>query len=167
MMQSMWKKSIFVPSIDCSALRPAIDFFVEDRQFENGFWVHKKNNKWFFTVKPQLEECFHYISVSQLKMLIDHEKQNGFFLLGKHLVLKQLKAISIGGHLSSALAILLANYAEHMALTVISGYLKLYISGMHVIGGLRITDDGLLLVALNKLWPKQLPDCCHHSEYLC
>ena len=143
----------FFPSIDCSALRPAIDFFVEDRKFENGFWVHKKNKKWIFTVKPQLEECFHYISVAQLKMLIDHEIQNGFFLLGKQLVLKQLKGISIGGHLSSALAILLANYAEHMALTVISGYPQMYISGMHVIGGLRITDDGLLLVTVNKLWP--------------
>ena len=44
-------------------------------------------------------------------------KDNCVFLLGEKLILRQRKGIAIGGHMSSALAIMLANYAEHMSLS--------------------------------------------------
>ena len=89
-------------------------------------------------------ENFLFISVQQLKELIMHEKDNCFFLLGERLVLRQRKGIAIGGHLSSALAIMLANYAEHMSLCALMSHKVMDVSSYDMIGGLRITDDGLL-----------------------
>ena len=121
-------------------------------KFRDGFWVHKRNKKWVFSKKPSLEDNFEHLSVQQLKMLVDHEIKNGFFLLGENLVMRQKKGISIGGHLSSALAIMLANYAEHRALSAMTADTSLRANKWDSIGGLRITDDGLILVAVNKYW---------------
>ena len=46
--------------------------------------------------KPSLEDNFEHLSVQQLKMLVDHEIKNGFFLLGEELVMQQKKGILIG-----------------------------------------------------------------------
>ena len=63
--------------------------------------------------------------------------------------MKQLKGLSIGGHLSSALAIMLANYAEHRSLMSPLSNIIYSPLGSCVIDGLRITDDGLIIVALD------------------
>ena len=156
----------FFPSIDCSALIPAVDFFVNDDKFRDGFWVHKRNKKWVFSKKPSLEDIYN--SVQQLKMLVDHEIKNGFFLLGENLVMRQKKGISIGGHLSSALAIMLANYAEHRALSAMTADTSLCANKWDSIGGLRITDDGLILVAVNKYWAdKNIVAANIYIKYIC
>ena len=73
----------FFPRIDCSALIPAVDFFVNDDKFRDGFWVHKRNKKWVFSKKPSLEDNFEHVhlSVQQLKMLVAHEIKICFFWL--------------------------------------------------------------------------------------
>ena len=85
-------------------------------------------------------------------MFIVHEKDNCVFLLGEKLILRQRKGIAIGGHLSSALAIMLANYAEHMSLSAMVNYTVMGLKCNDIIGGLRITDDGLIFVAVNRKW---------------
>ena len=92
-----------------------------------------------------------FISVVQLCLLIEFEMNNCFFLLGKTGLFRQIKGLSIGGHLSSALAIMLANYAEHMSLTFPSNSVILSQEGSPLIDGIRITDDGLILVVIKEL----------------
>ena len=91
---------------------------------------------------------FMFMSTSQLCLLIEFEMKNCFFLLGRKSVLKQIKGLSIGGHLSSALAIMLANYAEHMSLGFPSNNLLLSPDGSLLIDGIRITDDGLIITVI-------------------
>ena len=85
-------------------------------------------------------------------MLILHEKDNCVFLLGEKLILRQKKGIAIGGHMSSALAIMLANYAEHMSLNAMVNYSVMGLKCNEIIGGLRITDDGLIFIVVNRKW---------------
>ena len=85
-------------------------------------------------------------------MLILHEKDNCVFLLGEKLILRQKKGIAIGGHMSSVLAIMLANYAEHMSLSAMVNYTVMSLKCNMIIGGLRITDDGLLFIVVNRKW---------------
>ena len=49
--------------------------------------------------------------------LIKVDMNNAYFLLGDSLIGKQKEGISIGGFLSSMLAIMLASYAEHISTT--------------------------------------------------
>ena len=77
-------------------------------------------------------------------MLVDQWIKNGFFLLGENLVM--------WGHLSSALAIMLANFPELRALSAMTAETSLCMNKRDSIGGLRITNDGLILVAVNKYW---------------
>ena len=142
----------FFPNIHWDAVMRGVQFFLNDETFSNGFWVHKKHKKYVILQKPKIMENFLFISVQQLKELIMHEKDNCFFLLGERLVLRQRKGIAIGGHLSSALAIMLANYAEHMSLCALMSHKVMDVSSYDMIGGLRITDDGLLFVVVNKQW---------------
>ena len=122
----------------------AVEFFVNDDKFRDGYI--KRNKKWVFTIKPSLEDNLKYLSVCQLKMLVDQWIKNGFFLLGENLVM--------WGHLSSALAIVLANFPELRALSAMTAETSLCMNKRDPdsIGGLRITNDGLILVAVNKYW---------------
>ena len=60
------------------------------------------------------------------------------------------------GHLSGALAIMLANFQEFRALSAMTAETSLCMihNKRDSIGGLRITNDGLILVAviINKYW---------------
>ena len=114
--------------------------------------MHKKEQKYVFLKEPKIQDNFLYISVEQLKMLILHEKDNCVFLLGEKLILRQKKGIAIGGHMSSALAIMLANYAEHMSLNAMVNYSVMGLKCNEIIGGLRITDDGLIFIVVNRKW---------------
>ena len=121
--------------------------------------MHKKEWKYVFLKEPKIRDNFLYISVEQLKMLILHEKDNCVFLLGEKLILRQKKGIAIGGHMSSALAIMLANYAEHMSLSAMVNYSVMGLKCNEIIGGLRITDDGLIFVAVNRKWRQATKLC--------
>ena len=115
----------------------------------------KRNKKWVFTIKPSLEDNLKYLSVCQLKMLVDQWIKNGFFLLGENLVM--------WGHLSSALAIMLANFPELRALSAMTAETSLCMNKRDSIGGLRITNDGLIQltnIGLTKHY------CGHYIKYL-
>ena len=106
----------FFTNVSLQIVAKAMQFFITDnKEVASGFWVHKKNKKLVFVKEPDMVKNFMFISTSQLCLLIEFEMKNCFFLLGRKSVLKQIKGLSIGGHLSSALAIMLANYAEHMS----------------------------------------------------
>ena len=105
--------------------------------------------KLVFVRKPALHQNFFFLSAQQLVDLVTFDVRNCVFKLGKFCIMKQLKGLSIGGHLSSALAIMLANYAEHRSLTSPSSNIIYSPLGSCVIDGLRITDDGLIIVALD------------------
>ena len=47
---------------------------------------------------------------------------------------------------------MLANYAEHRTLAAMTADTSLCANKWDSIGGLRITDEGLILVAVNKYW---------------
>ena len=47
---------------------------------------------------------------------------------------------------------MLANYAEHMSLCALMNHKVMDVSSCDMIGGLRITDDGLISVSVNKQW---------------
>ena len=47
------------------------------------------------------------------------------------------------------LAILLANYAEHMAMSTMMEKRFMNVQGSDLLGGLRITDDGLVLITVD------------------
>ena len=68
------------------------------------------------------------------------------------MVMRQKKGTAIGGHISSALTILLANYAEHMAMSAMMEKRFMNVQGSDMLGGLRITDDSLGLTAVDKRW---------------
>ena len=119
----------------------------------------KRNQKWVFTIKPSLEDNLTYLSVCQLKMrmLVDQWIKNCFFLLGENLVM--------WGHRSrsSALAIMLANFPELRALSVMTAETSLCMNKRDSIGGLRITNDGLIQltnIGLTKHY------CGHYIKYL-
>ena len=74
---------------------------------------------------------------------------NAWFLLGDGLIGKQKEGLSIGGFLSSMLAIMLANYAEHTTVTN-SLCSKSFTSNQEqIIDGVRATDDGLIFVVMD------------------
>ena len=142
----------FFPNVDWDSVYPAVRFFIDNEKFRNGFWVHKKNKKWVMSSKPKIDGNFDHLSVEQVKKLIIHEKENCFFLLGENMVMRQRKGIAIGGYISSALAILLANYAEHMAMSTMMEKRFMNVQGSDLLGGLRITDDGLVLITVDRRW---------------
>ena len=140
----------FFTNVTTDMVQKSLDFFLlQNQSIREGFWVHKKNMKKVFTVKPHLQENFFFLSKHQLFQLVLFEMKNCFFKIGKHMVMKQLKGLSIGGFLSSALAIMLANYAEHLALSEVNSVFYAP-SGMRVIDGLRMTDDGLIIIVINR-----------------
>ena len=144
----------FFTNVSLQIVAKAMQFFITDnKEVASGFWVHKKNKKLVFVKEPDMVKNFMFISTSQLCLLIEFEMKNCFFLLGRKSVLKQIKGLSIGGHLSSALAIMLANYAEHMSLVFPSNNLLLSPNGSLLIDGIRITDDGLIITVIKKSQP--------------
>ena len=82
---------------------------------------HKRNKKlvYIFTQKPDFPQKLFHLSNQQLVDLVTFDMKNCIFKIGKKCIMKQLKGLSIGpgGYLSSALALMLANYAEHKSLT--------------------------------------------------
>ena len=75
---------------------------------------------------------------------------NAWFKLGNSLIGKQKEGLSIGGFLSSMLAIMLANYAEHSTITSSLYGSKFFHKNSQILDGLRATDDGLILIAIDK-----------------
>jgi hypothetical protein len=76
--------------------------------------------------------------------------KNAWFRLGPSLIGKQNEGLSIGGFLSSMLAIMLANYAEHSTITSALYGTKFFKNDTQILDGLRATDDGLIFVAIDK-----------------
>ena len=142
----------FFTNVLSSFVKDALRFFLLDNEnILEGFWVHKKNRKFVFHTKPKLEENFYFISKSQIWELVIFDLDNCYFMLGQHTLIKQNKGLSIGGQLSSALAIMLANYAEHKTLSeLFTGNILRNQEGLLIIDGLRITDDGLIFVVINR-----------------
>ena len=70
---------------------------------------------------------------------------HAWFKLGNSLIGKQKEGLAIGGFLSSMLAIMLANYAEHSTITSSLYGSKCFYKNSQVLDGLRTTDDGLIL----------------------
>ena len=66
------------------------------------------------------------------------------------MIMKPLKDLSTGGFHSSALAMMLVNYEEHLALSLQSNSMICSQSGLRIIDGLRITDDGLIIIVLSR-----------------
>ena len=75
----------------------------------NSIWVHKRNLKVIFLKTSILINLFYEIKLEQIVELIKFDMNNAWFLLGDSLIGKQKEGISIGGFLSSMLAIMLAN----------------------------------------------------------
>ena len=140
----------FFTNVTIQFVIEALSFFIiNNPHVQNGFWVHKRRMKLVFVRKPALHQNFFFLSAQQLVDLVTFDVRNCVFKLGKFCIMKQLKGLSIGGHLSSALAIMFANYAEQKSLTSPSSSIIYSPLGSCVIDGLRITDDGLIIVALD------------------
>ena len=110
---------------------------------------------------PSLINLFNEIKLEQIVEMIKFDMNNAWFLLGDSLIGKQKEGISIGGFLSSMLAIMLANYAEHISITASLYSHKFLYEKAQIINGVRATDDGLIIVVLNKLWPKTFLKALH------
>lgn len=72
--------------------------------------------------------------------------------------------------MSSALAIMLANFAEHKALFLVQSwkYFRDEKKSSLIIDGVRITDDGLIFVAyhgLNKEVPSKVYSIIHDFQF--
>ena len=140
----------FFTNVTIQFVLEALSFFITNNpHVKNGFWVHKRNKKLVFTQKPVFPQNFFHLSNQQLVDLVTFDMENCIFKIGKQCIMKQLRGLSIGGYLSSALAIMLANYAEHKSLTAPSSRIIHSPLGYCVVDGIRITDDGLIIVALH------------------
>ena len=107
----------FFTNVLSSFVKDALHFFLfENENIYEGFWFNKKNRKFVVHTKPRLEENFYFISKTQIWELVIFDLDNCYFMLGQCTLVKQNKGLSIGGQLSSALYIMLANYAEHKTL---------------------------------------------------
>ena len=142
----------FFTNVVIAHVMPAIDFFLHKNELLNGgiIWVHKRNKKIIFFQQPKLARLFYEIKTEVIVEIIKFDMNNAWFLLGDGLIGKQKEGLSIGGFLSSMLAIMLANYAEHTTVTN-SLYSMLFMSNQtQILDGVRATDDGLIFVALDR-----------------
>ena len=136
----------FFTSVNIESLYPAIKFFVTENDLIKlgKLWVHKRSKSTVLLVPPDIESAFYCITIEQIVSIIMYEFKNGWFLLGESLIARQKAGLSIGGHLSSAEAIMLANFAEHKALSSSLYQHKFFYRGIRVIDGVRATDDALI-----------------------
>ena len=98
-----------------------------------------------------MESLFYTVTLHQIKEILKFEMENAWFCLGELLIGKQKEGLSIGGFLSSMLAIMLANYAEHMAIMSMAtiNTHKFFSDNTQIIDGVRATDDGLNFIVLD------------------
>jgi hypothetical protein len=146
----------FFTNVHIGVLHDALNFFFLFSQtiyrILNGFWINKTNVKIVMIKAPKLMNEFYYLNVDQIIKVIIHDMSNAYFRLGvRDQIMRQTAGLSIGGHLSSALAIMLANYGEHMALSSIYSSNFFSVFDKLIIEGVRIVDDGLLFFANDKL----------------
>jgi hypothetical protein len=127
---------------------PAINKFVQHNKLlkHKGLWFHKYNPKIVYHNKPILTDNFYFISTAIICKIIIHQIQNNYFMIGTEIISKQLIGLPMGGHLSSALAIMLANYAEDLCLSPPHTPSNLYHNN---ITGVRLTDDGIIVHIIN------------------
>ena len=151
----------FFTNVIVSHVMPAIQFFLSDNKMvHDTIWIHKRNFKIIFLQPPKMKSLFYDITPFQIIEIIKFDMENAWFCLGESLIGKQKEGLSIGGFLSSMLAIMLANYAEHMAIMSSINRHKFFSNDTQIIDGVRATDDGLIFIVLDMrqtdIFPKAL-----------
>ena len=142
----------FFTNVVIAHVMPALQFFIYNNSVikQGHIWMHKRNFKLVFIAKPLLENSFYKLDIQQIIDLISYDMNNAWFKLGNSLIGKQKEGLSIGGFLSSMLAIMLANYAEHSTITSSLYGSKFFHKNSQILDGLRATDDGLIFIAIDQ-----------------